>query len=108
MPNQIFKNDFPKELLFELLDKICLKTEKYYLIDQNAYKKMLFHNYHNEFCETLKSYYHYGKHFYLTRQMNYKSFTNIIRQICNNSSIMFTSQMKYNESKYNIIFYIFF
>jgi hypothetical protein len=56
----------------------------------------------------LKDFYHYGKQFYVTRQMTYKSFTNIVRQICKNASIMHTSQMKYNESKYNIIFYIYF
>ncbi len=108
MSSQLFKNDVPQKLLFDLLDKICLKTDKYYLIDMNAYRKMIFNEYNIEFCETLKDFYHYGKHFYLTRSMTYKSFTNIIRQICKNASIMHTSQMKYNESKYNIIYYVYY
>lgn len=108
MSNQLFKTDIPPQLLFDLLEKICLKTDKYYLIDNNAYKKMIFHGYEKEFCENLKVFYHYGKQFYITRQMTYKSFTNIVRQICKNASIMHTSQMKYNESNYNIIFYIYF
>ena len=61
MSNQIFKVVVPKEFLFELLDKICLKTDKYYHFDNNAYRKMLFNNYHIEFCEKLKPYYHLGK-----------------------------------------------
>ncbi len=108
MSTQIFKNNVPSHILIDLLEKICLKTDKYYLIDMNSYKKMIFHNLQTEFCDSLKEYYHIGKHFYLNRDMTYKSFTNIIRQICKNTSIMYTSKMKYNESKYNIVYYIYF
>ncbi len=108
MTNQIFKNNVPNNLLFNMLDKICLKTDKYYLIDINSYKKLLFHKLHDDFLDSLKEYYHIGKQFYLARQFTYKSFTNIIRQICKNNSIMYTSEMKYNESKYNIVFYVYF
>jgi hypothetical protein len=52
-------------------------------------------------------YYHVGKQFYLTRPLSYKSFTNIVRQICKSLSVMFTSQMKYNESNYNIVYFIY-
>jgi hypothetical protein len=45
--------------------------------------------------------------FYLERKMVYNSFTNIVRQICKLNNIMFTSQIKYNESKYNIDFFIY-
>ena len=108
MPNQIFKEEVPTSILYNLLEDICLKTEKYYLIDINAYRKMIFHKLNEPFCEELKEYYHLGKQTYITREMTYKSFTNIIRQICKASSIMFTSQMKYSDSKYNIVFFIYF
>jgi hypothetical protein len=65
MQNQIFKQKVPDELLYLLLDKICLKTEKYYLIDMNSYRKMMFHNYNVEFCNQLTDYYHNGKLFYI-------------------------------------------
>ena len=108
MTKQIFKNDVPNNYFYSFWDKICLKTEKYYLIDMNAFRKMLFYNYHEEFCETLKHYYHLSKQFYLDRKMSYNSFTTIVRQICKNNNIMFTSQIKYNESKYNIDYLIYF
>jgi len=108
MPNQIFKTMVPKELLFELLEKICFKTDKYYLFDINAYKKLIFYSLHTDFCEKLKEYYHLGKQFYLTRKMKYNCITTIIRQICKLSNIMYTSQIKYNESKYNIDYLIYF
>jgi len=108
MTSQIFKNNIPNSMLFELLDKICFKTDKYYLIDMNAYRKLMFHNYNIGFCEKLKDYYNLSKLFYLERKMVYNSFTNIVRQICKLNNIMFTSQIKYNESKYNIDFFVYF
>ena len=108
MISQIFKYPVPNEILFNLLDKICLKTDSYYLVDMNAYRKMIFHNYNEVFCNELKEYYYVGKLFYITRKMTYKSFTNIVRQICKINTILFTSQMKYNESKYNIDYLIYY
>ena len=108
MTKQIFKNPVPNNLFYSFLEKICLKTEKYYLVDMNSFRKMLFYNYHIEFCETIKNYYHLSKQFYLDRKMTYNSFTTILRQICKNNNIMFTSQIKYNESKYNIDYLIYF
>jgi len=108
MSNQIIKYPIPSQLLFNLLDKICLKKENYYLVDMNAYRKMMFHNYHEDFCNDLKEYYFISKWFYLTREMTYKSLLNIIRQICKKNSIRFTSQMRYNESNYKIDYLIYY
>jgi hypothetical protein len=108
MTKQIFKSDVPNDMLFAFLDKFCLKTDKYYQIDMNAYRKMLFYNHNTDFCEALKPYYHLSKHFYLERKMTYNSFTTILRQICKHNNIMFTSQIKYNESKYNIDYLVYY
>lgn len=106
--NQVFKHQVPNRILFDLLDEICMKTDSYYLVDMNAYRKMLFHKYNESFCNELKEYYFLGKQIYVTRKLTYKSFTNIIRQICKHNSIAFTSQMKYNESKYTIIYLVYY
>jgi hypothetical protein len=108
MLKQIFRKNVSPELIFTLLEKICLKTDKYYYIDANAFKKMIFHNYHVDFLKELEGFYHTSKQFYLSREFTYNSFTNILRQICKSNAIMFTSQIKYNESKYNIDYFIYF
>jgi len=108
MSSQIFRKPVPKEILFDLLDKICVKTDKYYLIDMNAYRKLMFYNYQTDFFTQLREYYNLSKLFYIERKMIYNSFTNIVRQICKSNNVMFTSQIKYNESKYNIDFFIYF
>jgi hypothetical protein len=108
MSSQIFKQPIPKDFLYQLLEKICLKTSKYYVVDMNAFRKMLFNKLHEQFCSDILSYYHLGKQFYVSREMTYNSFTTIIRQICKYHAIMFTSQIKYNESKYNINYHIYY
>ena len=108
MSSQIFKQAVASPLLIELLERVCLKTDKYYLFDMNAFRKIIFNEYQIEFCQKLKPYYHLGKQFYLDRKMAYNTFTTILRQICKHNAIMFTSQIKYNESKYNIDYLIYY
>lgn len=108
MSKQIFRNIIPPQLLFDLLEQICLKTDKYYLVDMNAYKKMMYNEQHTHFTEQILEYYHTSKQFYVTRKMSYNSFTNLIRQICKTNNVMFTSQIRYNESKYNIDYLVYF
>ena len=108
MNSKIFKERVPLTILYNLLDLIALKKDNYYVVDMNAYKKMIYNEYHMNFCNTLKQYYHKGKHFYLERKMTYNSFTTILRQICKQEEIMFTSKINYNKSKYNIDYTIFY
>lgn len=108
MSNQTFKKQFPSELLFEVLDNICSKTDKYYVINNDSYKKGLFTNSIGEFFEKCKPYYHLSKQKYLERKVTYNTFTTVLRQICNFNKITYTSQIKYDKSNYNIIYYVYF
>lgn len=106
--NQVFRKPVPESVLFDLLEIISLKTDKYYLIDMNSYKKFMFHKMNEDFVEKMKEYYHASKMFYATREMTYNSFVNIIRHICKSANIGYTSQIKYNESNYNINYLIYY
>ena len=108
MSKQIFREKVPSKLLFDLLEMICLKTNNYFLFDMNAFKKMVFNKWHEPLLESLKPYYHLGKQFYLERDISYNMFTTIMRQICKHNAIMYTSQIKYNESNYNIHYMVYY
>lgn len=108
MPKQIFKTEIPQHILYNLLEKISVKNDKYYIIDVVAYKKMKFHNLHEEFLKIIVEYYHYSKKFYVEREFTYNSFTNIVRQLCRVNNINFVSEIKYNESKYQINYYVYY
>jgi len=105
---QIFKKSIPNLDFFIFLDTICLRTEKYFLFDLNAFKKLIFYGSYDEFKTDLMEYYYPSKLFYIERELTYNSFTNILRQICKNNNILFTSEVKYINSKYTIIYYIYF
>jgi len=108
MNNQIFKAIPDNKLFFDLLDKICIKNDKYFLIDRIAYKKGLLSNDINLFFNNLLDAYYSSKKYYLTRELTYNSFLTVVRQLCKINTISFTSKIKYNKSKYEIVYYIYF
>ena len=105
--SQIFQFSFPTEKFFDFLEKYYQKTkislfsQKMRLKGQNLMKPI------KPFCEDLKKYYFSSKYFYLERDMIYKNFVTIIRQICKYHHIPFTSSIKYNKSKYDIYYFIY-
>jgi hypothetical protein len=108
MSNQIFKKNVPNELLFNLLNSICAKNEKYYILNNEAFKRGIFQESISNFLTNCNPYYHISKKKYLEKKLTYNSFTTVLRQICNFNNITYTSQIKYDKSKYDIVYYIYF
>ena len=108
MSFQIFKMSIPNELIIKLLDDIAIKTDKYYIINNNVYKKGIFNQTIPTFINDCRPYYHLSKRKYLDRKLTYNAFITIIRQICNFNKITYTSQIKYDKSTYDIMYYIYF
>jgi len=107
MTSQIFKYNIPNSLLFNLLDTISQKTEKYYMFNLDAYKKGVYTEEIQKFMELCKPYYYQSKCKYLEKKLTYNSFTTIMRQICNFNQITYTSKIIYSKSHYNIVYYIY-
>lgn len=107
MSSQIFKKKIPTELFFGLLDSICLKNEKHYTFNSNAFKKGVFNEKIEQFLKECLPYYHISKKKYLEKKITYNSFTTILRQICNYNKITYTSQIKYDKSNYEITYYVY-
>ena len=107
MSSQIIKNQFPKSLLFDLLDKICLKNDKHYTFNNSSFKKGVYTEEIQKFLNDCKPFYYVSKRKYLEAKLTYKSFTTVLRQICNYNKITYTSQIKYDKSTYDILYYIY-
>ncbi len=107
MSNQIFKMIVPKELIINLLDAICLKNEKHYILNNDSYKKGMYNGLVQLFINDCRQYYHISKQKYLDKKSTYKSFMTIIRQICKSINITYTSEIKYDKSDYDIVYYIY-
>lgn len=107
MSAQLFKSIIPKKKIYDLLEIICIKTDKNFIINKDAFKKGIFNNTIQNFLEDCKSYYHLSKQKYITKKLSYNTFTTVLRQICNSNKIVYTSKIKYNNSTYDIIYYIY-
>jgi len=108
MSTQIFKNKIPNNALFDLLDKICLKNEKHYTFNTVSFKKGMYNEEIQKFINYCIPFYHLSKRKYLERKLTFNAFTTILRQICNFNKISYTSQIKYDKSKYDIVYYIYY
>jgi hypothetical protein len=107
MSIQLFKSVIPKKKVYNLLETICIKTEKNYILNKDAFKKGIFNNSIIDFLEECKEYYHLSKQKYIDKKLTYNSFTTVIRQICNSNKIIYASKIKYINSTYDIIYYIY-
>jgi hypothetical protein len=58
MSTQIFKKDIPNELLFNLLESICMKNEKHYVLNNESFKKGIYNESIVNFIELCNPYYH--------------------------------------------------
>ena len=106
MKSQIFKSIVPIDILFELLEKICVKDEKYYHLSKSTFKAAEYHHLVTDFCSKIIEHYHTSKRYYVDRKMNYNKFVTVIRQICSVNNVSYTSKIVYNKSDYDILYYI--
>jgi len=90
--SQVFKLQPSFEFLQEILD-FAIKENNYHVIDFITYKKIVFHNFQEEWLDKLLNHYHISKQFYITRKFSFQSFITIIRQLC-----------KYFDIKYDYIY----
>lgn len=106
--SQIFKNRIKKDIIISFLKHFCQNEKKNeYIFSPISFKKAEYNNEITKLIEFLKNHYHKSKQFYLNRQMTYKNFLTILRQLCNHLCLPYTSKILYNKSKYNIIYMIF-
>ena len=108
MASQIFKNTVPIELLKKFLEDNSISKANKFVFSKVCFKKSQLKNTIQPLLEKIKPHYFPSKQFYVTRSDNYKNFITIIRQICKFHNIGFVSNIKYNKSKYEIIYTIVF
>jgi len=108
MSNQIFRSIINRDVIFSLLDKICDKIDnKYYLLNNSAFKKAIFYNLLDDFCSSITQYYFKSKQYYATRKLDYNKFITIIRQLCKASNINYINQIIYEKAYYSISYKIY-
>ncbi len=104
---QIFKESVPLEKFVDFLKLFCTYEKNYYKITKVTFKKYKFENKITDFYKILKPHYFNSKQFYLERELNYRNFITVIRQIAKLHHLPFTSKIKYSKSSYDIVYFIY-
>ena len=91
----------------DLLNKICEKNEKFYILNKISYKKAEYSDLLAPFYKIILPYYYDSKQYYVNRKSTYGSFVTIVRQICKINFINYTSKIIYNKATYDIVYYIY-
>jgi hypothetical protein len=102
--SSIFKLSMNPHILYDVLDKITVKDEKGYTMNENSFKLLQYYKdtLYTDFIEQLVPYYHISKRHYLHRELTYNAFTTIMRQICKGCGIPIQRRDRYDVSKYNV------
>ena len=108
MSGQIFKKDVPKNIMLDFLEGCAVKKNGFYIFTKTLFKAAKFNNLIAPFCKKLVDYYYKSKRIYVTRHMSYTNFNTVLRQVCNNSKLIFTSNIEYEKSTYEIVYNIFY
>ena len=78
----MFVERVPSEPLLELLEKCCTTTGSAFIVNETAFKKMLFHKYHTAFLAMCVNCYSRAHRHYVTRPFTLNSWLTMLRQIC--------------------------
>lgn len=105
--NQNFKTPVPIQLLWDFLKANCDETDMHFQITPYLFHKAEYNQQLLGFISLLKPFYHTSKVKYVERQLNYKGFSTIIRQICNAHQIKYSTKIVYNKSMYEIEYTIY-
>ena len=108
MSSQIFKTNVPNEVFFSFIESIKSNNDdtNMIVINNDSYKRSTLKNELQDFLDKILECYHISKIHYVTLKMSYYKFTTVIRQICKQNQISYTSKIKYFRSTYEIIYYI--
>ena len=107
MKNQIFKTIINPDILWNFLIENGSMQDNHYIFSKDLYKKAVYKETIMTLIKTIEPYYHESKKHYITRKMDYAKFITIIRQLCNINNVKYSTKMIYNNSSYEIVYYIY-
>jgi hypothetical protein len=108
--SQLFKTNISIHILFDFFEKInCQKIENYYIVDITAYKRSIYIDALKPFLHNLKEFYYSSKYNYINPEnINQNKFNTVIRQICKFTNTQFTKRLRHDQSKYSVVYHIYF
>lgn len=107
MGSQVFRSIPDSVRLFELLERVCDDREKWFVVSEMSFRRLIRDDRLQKFCELLKENYHSSKQFYLAKHRTFNGFLTILRQLCKVLCIGYLSKICYSHSQYSKILEIY-
>jgi hypothetical protein len=105
--DQTFKTPVSIQILWDFLGTNFDETDTHFQITAYLFHKTEYNENLLAFISCLKPHYYKSKRKYIERQLNYKGFLTIIRQLCNAHHIKYSTKLIYNKSMYEIEYSIY-
>lgn len=103
---RIFYEPVDIDIVYDILERCCIKTDKHYTFNQLAYKQMVFLQLLDGFLQQITPFYRENKREYVTREMNFVNFLTILKQICNSNGVPFSSRTQKSDASVITHYYI--
>ena len=107
MGSQVFRSVPNRLKMFELLEPVCEENEKWFVVSELSFRRLLRDEKLPQFCTELKENYHVSKHFYLAKHRSFNGFLTILRQLCKVMCIGYLSKIQYTHSNYSKVLEIY-
>lgn len=102
------KATIPNQLLFDLLEKVCVKYDTHYVFNYTSFRKVVFLNLFDDFAEAILPAYISSKQYYVTtRPVTYNLVVTIFRQICSLNDLKYEVKREFYHSESNNDYYIY-
>lgn len=108
--HKLFRSPVPIDLLYTLLDQIAIKKTKYYILDENCFRSLLYKpELYHAFVNDVSPFYHTSKAFYITRtHETINSFMTAINQICKHQGVQVEHKPIYRDGIKTHEYYIYY
>ena len=106
MNSQLFKKTLPISTLIKFIDDNCVREGKFHVFSKTCFRRAVYHDRIQPFCNILTDCYHNSKKYYIEREMDYTKFTTVLRQVCKLHNLPYASRIVYDKSTYDIHYYI--
>ena len=107
MNSQIFRSPPPKDIIIRFIESNTTQYNNYHIFSDINFKQAKWNDRIEKFIETIGGHYYKSKKKkYIEKEQNYKSFANILRQLCRFYKITFFSKIKYIKSKHITEYFI--
>jgi len=107
MGSQVFRNVPDMIRLFQLLEPVCDENEKWFVVSELSFRRLLRQDVLEAYCKELSNNYHSSKHFYLAKYRTFNGFLTILRQLCKVMCIGYISKIQYTHSNYSKVLEIY-